>query len=569
VLSALRALGRRSRGEEGVGLAMTMAIVTCVVAVAGLLGRVAVHEVRATGTDLRRVQALDAADAGIAVALDRLAADVDWTGALGIDLHGPTVDIAVTALPDAGTTEVREVVATGRSAAAGTVGVQSRSVTAVVHISATTDGGTSGPVLVGAPVWSSQHVDLASDVVLTDDVWVGATASVGARAAVGGSVGAGQGVTLTGQSSVDGDVRAGAGVAVGNQVVVGGGVTAAGGDVSVGTSASVGGTAAASAGVTSQGAVGGGVDASNGHVTLHPGATVGAGVRAGQGATVEAGASVQGGGVSAAAGWVSLAGPVVGDVATAQGVDVQATSTVTGSVRAGSWVTVSGTVTGDVRSAQGVTVQGAGAVGGQQIAPTPLTPTPLAPPAPVAPATAARIQCTWDPSQHPGYVSWPGWDLSTLDASGGQISGTHRIQGWAGLGGRDVVLTGDTTLVLEAGGDLPRGITSAVGPVTLTVLALGGQVNVPGSAVWSSDVVAVIHGPSGGLRIGSGASLHGTVIASGIDVEQGATVTAAAPATPPTGCSYPAGSVRGGSGGGSTTTRTATLVSWQEGAPTP
>jgi cytoskeletal protein CcmA (bactofilin family) len=564
-------VGRRLRGEEGIGLAMTMAIVTCVLAVAGLLGRVAVHEIRSTGIDQGRLQALDAADAGVAVALDQLAADPDWTGAAGIDLHGPTVDVVVTPLADQGAAEVRQVVATGRSGAAGTGGVQARSVTAVVTITQASNGGgpSATPTLVGAPVWASQNVDVSADVVLSDEVWAGGTASIGARSQVGGSLAASQGITLTGQSAVAGGVQGGAGVQVGNQVVVGGAVSAAGGDVDVGTTASVGGRVTASAAVTVSGVVVGDVEARAGSVTLQPGSDVHGDLRSGQGFTVRPNARLRGSG-SAADGGATVHSAVDGDVVASQGVDVQPNAAIGGSIAAGGSVTVRGTVTGDVRSAQSITVQGQGSVGGQRIAPTPLSPVPVAPAAPTAPTTAARIQCSWVPADHPGHPTWSGWDMTYLDGSGGQISGTHLIQGWADLGSRDLILTGDTTLVLTAGGDLPRTVTSAVGPVTLTVISQGGQVNVPDSAVWSADVIAVLHGPSGGLRIGTSASLRGTLIATGLDVLQGAHVTAAAPASPPTGCTYPAGSVRGGGGGApATTTRTATLSSWQEGAATP
>jgi hypothetical protein len=92
-------LRRLHRDEQGVTLVAAILVAVAVFSVAGVMTAVASHSIDGSANDRRREQALNAADAGVNLAMSHLAADPSYTGAATADLNDHTGQYEMTVTP--------------------------------------------------------------------------------------------------------------------------------------------------------------------------------------------------------------------------------------------------------------------------------------------------------------------------------------------------------------------------------------------------------------------------------------------------------------------------------------
>lgn len=217
-------LRRKARDERGVGVATALVITLVVFALGATWTTVGLHQVQTSSYDRMREQALNAAEAGVNLALSQLAGQYDWPGtsstmALGDDTG--EYEVTVTPVNPLDPADLdRYIVAKGYAPTKASATLAVRQVEQQVRLDPTdgfsyalfaAPGGLTGQnnSTITGDVYSAANVDLANSAKYFGDVTSLGNVTSASNTTIGGDVWAGGTATLdNAATTVQGNVRA-------------------------------------------------------------------------------------------------------------------------------------------------------------------------------------------------------------------------------------------------------------------------------------------------------------------------------------------------------------------------
>lgn len=232
---------RRLADERGTGVVTALSISLAVFALGSVWVSVAVHQVESSAHERRREQAVNAAEAGINLALSQLAGDHDWAGTgTVVELGDDTGEFEVTVVPvdplDPDDLD-RYIVAKGYAPSKTADRRAARQLEQQVEL-IPTDGfsfalfaspggivGENNSTITG-DVYSAEDVELAQFAKVFGDITSVGAVTTSNNSTVGGKIHAGTDVVLqNSQTTVQGDVWAGGFTAGAPNATIGGAVS--------------------------------------------------------------------------------------------------------------------------------------------------------------------------------------------------------------------------------------------------------------------------------------------------------------------------------------------------------
>lgn len=248
LLSIARAIAARCRREEGVGVVTALSITAVVFALGATWTSVGLHQVETSSYGRYREQALDAAEAGVNLAISRLGGESGWAGTSAPVTLGDSsgsYEVSVTPVDPADPADLdRYIVATGYAPSKSATTKAVRRLEQQVRLDPTegfsfalfaSPGGIAGQnnSTITGDVYSAADVNLANSAKYFGDVTSLGNVTTSNNSAVGGDIHAAGNITIDNvATTVQGDALAGGSIRLTGTVL---GDAQAGGSITGGT----------------------------------------------------------------------------------------------------------------------------------------------------------------------------------------------------------------------------------------------------------------------------------------------------------------------------------------------